>query len=75
MRSLRHVQAADCLDGEQILEVVRRNGWVTTARRSYITDMAFAERRIEKMMAGQRRPEPPPFASEDPTGVHRFARK
>jgi methyltransferase (TIGR00027 family) len=74
MHSFRKVQAPDFLTGEQILEVVRRNGWVTAARRSYITDMAFAEPRVERMMAGKPRPAPPPFPPDDPTGVHRFAR-
>jgi methyltransferase (TIGR00027 family) len=74
LRSLRHVQASDFLTGEQILDVVRRNGWVTAARRSYITDMAFAAPRIERMLAGRPRPEPPPFPPDDPTGVHRFVR-
>jgi methyltransferase (TIGR00027 family) len=74
MRSLRHVQASDCLTGEQILDVVHRNGWVTAARRSYITDLAFAAPRIERMLAGRPRPEPPPFPPDDPTGVHRFVR-
>jgi methyltransferase (TIGR00027 family) len=74
MRSIRHVQAPDCLAGEQILDVIQRNGWKTATRRSYITDMAFAAHRIEQMMAGRPRPEPPPFAHEDPTGVHRFVR-
>ena len=72
MRSLRHVQASDYLTGEEILELVRRNGWRTAARRSYITDLAFANERIERMMGGRPRPEPPPFAPDDPTGVHRF---
>jgi methyltransferase (TIGR00027 family) len=74
MRSFRSVQASDFLAGEEILEVVRQKGWVTAARRSYIPDMAFAARRIERMMAGKPRPEPPPFAQDDPTGVHRFVR-
>jgi methyltransferase (TIGR00027 family) len=74
MRSFRNVQASDSLSGEQVLDVVCQNGWVTAARRSYITDMAFAAPRVERMMAGRPRPEPPPFAPEDPTGVHRFVR-
>ena len=74
MRPFRAVQAADWLAGEQILEVVKRNGWVTAARRSYITDMAFASARIERMLAGRQRPDPPPFAAQDPTGVHRLVR-
>jgi methyltransferase (TIGR00027 family) len=73
-RPFENVKAPDALAGEQILDVARRNGWVTAARRSYITDMAFAEPRIERMMAGRPRPAAPTFALDDPTGVHRFAR-
>jgi len=72
-RSVRNVQAADFLQGEQILEVVRRHGWVTVARRSYITDMAFAMPRIQRLL-GERPPGPPPVQPDDPTGVHRFGR-
>lgn len=74
VQAIRNVQASDSLAGEQILQVLRRNGWVTAARRSYLTDTGFAAPRIERMLAGRPRPEPPPFAAEDPTGVHRFAR-
>ena len=73
-RPFERVKAGDALMGEQILEVARRNGWVTAARRSYITDMAFAAARIERMMAGRPRPATAPFAADDPTGVHRFVR-
>jgi hypothetical protein len=75
MCSLRSVQAPDFLQGEQILDCVRRHGWVTAARRSYITDMAFAMERIQRLMGD--RPQsagPPPVPPDDPTGVHRFAR-
>jgi O-methyltransferase involved in polyketide biosynthesis len=73
MRSLRHVQASDCLAGEQIVDVLRRAGWITAAHRSFIAHMGFAERRVEQMLAGRPRPAPPPFAKDDPTGVTRFA--
>lgn len=76
MRSVRAVQADDFLQGEQILEVLHRHGWATEARRSYITDMAFAMERIQRLMGDRPRPEgPPPVPPEDPTGVHRFARR
>jgi methyltransferase (TIGR00027 family) len=75
LRSIQKVQATDSIPGEQILGVIQRNGWAPAARRSYLTDMAFATARIERMMAGRPRPEPPPFAAEDPTGIHRFARR
>ena len=73
--SLRNVQASDFLQGEQILDSVRRHGWVIAARRSYITDMAFAMERIPSLMGDLPQPaDPPPVPPDDPTGVHRFAR-
>jgi methyltransferase (TIGR00027 family) len=72
MRPLRSVQAPDSLHGEEILDIAGRQGWVTGAQRSYIRDMAFAAERIQRMMAGRPRPELPPFAPDDPTGVHVF---
>jgi len=75
MRSVRNVQASDFLQGEQILECVRRYSWVTAARRSYLTDMAFAMARIQRLMGDRPQPAgPPPVPPDDPTGVHRFAR-
>ena len=75
-QSIRDVQAPDHLAGEQILDTVHRHGWVTAARRSYITDMAFARERIQRMMGDQPQPASPPrFPPDDPTGVHRFARE
>ena len=73
IRSLRHVQASDCLAGEQILDVLRRAVWITAAHRSFITGVGFAEPRVEQMLAGRPRPAPPPSAKDDPTGVTRFA--
>ena len=73
MQHIRHVQAPDCLKGEQILEVLQRHGWTTAAWRSYITDLSFATERVRRMMAASSAP-PPPFPPDDPTGVHRFAR-
>ena len=74
MRSVRHVQATDFLQGEQILECVQRHGWTTAARRSYLTDMGFAMARIQRLMGDSPRPSGPPVPPDDPTGVHRFAR-
>lgn len=74
MRPIRHVQAPDCLHGEQILEVLNRHGWKTAARRSYIHDCGFAHERIVKMMAGATPPPRPEFPPDDPTGIHYFVR-
>lgn len=75
MLSVRRVQASDFLQGEEILDRVHRCGWVTAARRSYITDTAFATERVRRLMGDRPRPAgPPPFAADDPTGVHRFER-
>lgn len=74
-RSVRNVQAPDSLRGEQILDTVRRHGWTTAARRSYLTDVGFAMARIERLFGERPQTEgPPPIAPDDPTGVHRFAR-
>ena len=73
-RVVRHVQADDYLEGEQILETIHRHGWATERSRSYISDLAFAAERIGRMMDGRPQPQPPPFAIDDPSGVHRFAR-
>jgi methyltransferase (TIGR00027 family) len=75
IRSVNNVRASDSLQGEQILDCVRRHGWLTAARRSYLTDMAFAMGRIQRLMGD--RPQPPgqsPVPPDDPTGVHRFSR-
>jgi len=75
MATVRKVQAPDCLAGEHILECIRSHGWVTEARRSYITDMAFALPRIKRTLGDRPQPAgPSPYAPDDPTGVHRFAR-
>jgi methyltransferase (TIGR00027 family) len=73
MEPIRHVQASDALKGEQILEVVRRNGWQTSATRSYITDVGFVRERVQRMMGGATPPQRP-YPPNDPTGVHRFGR-
>ncbi len=73
MRSVRHVQAPDCLTGDQTLETIGRHGWITEARRSYITDTAFAMERVQRLLGDRPQPPaaPPP---DDPTGVLRFRR-
>jgi len=71
MSPIRHVQAADALEGERILEVLQGHGWNTAARRSYISDVGFAQDRVRRMMGGKTPPQPP-FPPGDPTGVHRF---
>ena len=74
-RSVRNLQASDSLQGKQILDLVGRHGWVTTARRSYIVDMAFAMERAVQLLGDQAKPaDPPPVPPDDPSGVHRFAR-
>jgi len=73
MSPIRHVQAADALQGEEILEVLNRQGWATAAKRSYISDVGFAQERVRRMMGGKT-PPAPAFPLGDPTGVHRFRR-
>ncbi|MFL6449131.1 MAG: hypothetical protein ACJ746_15805 [Bryobacteraceae bacterium] len=71
--SIRHVQAPDRLEGEQILETVLSHGWTISSRRSYITDVGFVQERVRRMTGGTI-PPPLPFPPGEPTGVLRFAR-
>ena len=72
---VRHVQASDSLRGEQILAALRRHGWVTGARRSYVTDVGFARDRMQRFLGDRLRPEDPlPVSPDDPTGIHRLDR-
>jgi methyltransferase (TIGR00027 family) len=73
MAPIRHVQASAALKGEQILDVIRRNGWTTSAMRSYITDVGFVMERVRRATGGVT-PPPPPFPPGDPTGIHHFLR-
>jgi methyltransferase (TIGR00027 family) len=73
MGPIRRVQASDALSGDRILDILNRHGWLTAARRSYITDTAFVMARAQKMSGG-RPVTPPPFPPGDLSGVHRFAR-
>lgn len=69
---IRHVQASDALKGEQILAVLQRHGWTTSAMRSYITDVGFVAERVGRAMGGAT-PPPRPYPPGDPTGIHRFS--
>ncbi len=73
-RPIRHVQASDALKGEEILKLLKRYGWTTAAMRSYITDAEFVRERVRRKMGGAT-PPPLPFPPNDPTGIHRFARR
>jgi methyltransferase (TIGR00027 family) len=71
--SIRHVQAPDRLEGEQILQAILGSGWSIAAKRSYITDLEFVQERLRRMNGGMT-PSPLPFPPGDPTGVLRFVR-
>ena len=73
MQPIRQVQASDALKGEQILEVLERHGWKTSAMRSYITDVDFVFERVRRAMGGITPPRLT-YPPNDPTGVHCFAR-
>jgi O-methyltransferase involved in polyketide biosynthesis len=74
MQPIRHVQALDALKGEQILEVLERYGWATSAMRSYFRDVGFVMERMRRETEGAEPPRPP-FPPNDPTGVHLFGRR
>ena len=73
MKAIQHVQAQDALKGEEILAVLARHGWTTSARRSYITDVGFVMARVRRSLGGAEPPRPQ-FPADDPTGVLRFGR-
>lgn len=73
MQSISHVQAPDCLKGEEILDTFYRNGWITASRRSYLTDLGFAQDRVRRIWGDGPRPALP-VPTNDPTGAHCFAR-
>src|SRR5262249_36059806 len=66
LQPIRHVQAPDALKGEQILEVLQRHGWTTSAMRSYINDVGFVYERFRRSMGGATPPRPE-FPPNDPT--------
>lgn len=70
-----HVRAADALEGEQILSVLRAHGWTTAAARSYIRDTAFTRDRVRRVFGERPASTPPPFPPDDPTGIHHFTRE
>lgn len=72
MQPIRHVQASDALKGEEILEVLQ-HGWVTSAMRSYISDVGFVRDRVLRATGGMEPPRPA-FPPGDATGVHLFER-
>jgi len=75
--SIEKVRAPDHLRGEQMLEILDRNGWTSARHRSYITDAwAVAGDRIRAINPTQFAPEQEaPLTADDPSGVHLFARK
>lgn len=71
--SIRNVRAPDSVQGEGVIEAVRRHGWKTRSRRSFLTDMGFAMERLVGLI-GARARQLPSDGMTDPSGVHRFGR-
>jgi hypothetical protein len=59
-QAVQHVQTPDCLEGEQILSIVQRNGRVRDTRRRYIIDMRFATERVRRLLGDRAQHGPPP---------------
>ena len=74
--SIRNVRAPGAVDGAQPLEILRRTGWTSIGRRSYLTDACrVASDRIRAMESG-RTPahQGTPLSPGDPSGAHLFGR-
>jgi len=77
-QAIQKVRAENHLNGIQILEVLRRNGWSPIRHLSYTRDsMEVAGERIRKMTdarAATGAPEMPPPPADDPSGVYLMGR-
>jgi hypothetical protein len=56
--SIRHVQAPDHLEGEQILQTILGSSWAIASKRSYITDVEFVQERVRRPDVGRIRHQP-----------------
>ncbi len=76
---IESVRAENHLNGLQILDVMRRNGWTPLRHRSYVRDsMEVAAARIMAMRAarsGVAAGEMPPPPMDDPSGVYLLGRE
>lgn len=77
-QSIENVRDPNCLDGLQIMEVLRHHGWTNLRHRSYAADtFAAAPERVTAMMKARAEaglPAPPPPPPGDLSGVHLLAR-
>jgi methyltransferase (TIGR00027 family) len=77
-QAIQNVRAENHLDGVQILEVLRRQGWTPIRHRSYTRDsMEVAAERIQAFAAARAAagaPEMPPPPADDPSGVYLLGR-
>ena len=77
-QAIQNVRAENHLNGVQILEVLRRNGWTPIRHRNYMRDcMEVAGERIRAMMAarsGSAAEEMPPAPADDISGVYLLGR-
>jgi methyltransferase (TIGR00027 family) len=80
-QAVQHVRAPNHLNGTQILKLLDRTGWISRQRRTYTRDAwAVARDRIlarsaaAAAAAGEAYQPPVPPPTDDPSGVHLFAR-
>ncbi len=75
-QQVQSMRAAGHLNGDQLFEAIKRNGWTTVARCSYLTDVwSFGAERLQA--AARNRPASgsmPAFPPDDPSGVHLLGR-
>jgi methyltransferase (TIGR00027 family) len=77
-KAIEDVRAASCLDGRQMWEMMHTRGWSSLRQRLYTRDvMASAPERVAELMQARiaaGRPLSPQAPTDDPSGVHVFAR-
>jgi methyltransferase (TIGR00027 family) len=68
---IENVRAKDRVEGQEILELVQRNGWSLTASRTY-TNEGFAIAASRGLQVTQ--DSPGPASEDDPSGIYLFSR-
>jgi len=74
-QTVGHVRDASALNGEEIRDLLERQGWTSIERRSYVTDAAaIGGERLRLAMRKYAESKMPPLPADDFSGVHLLGR-